>query len=117
MVEHSGMASRTCRAPCQSISSTTLLPWASCVSTGARAERLRPVADGVLLLGGQLRARALHGDRHEYRVVAETARAARLGGDMPLPGPMGDDRVGIVGLTSQHDHALIACLTPLSGHV
>src|SRR2546430_5943243 len=38
---------------------------------------------------------------------------SRLGGDMPLPGPMSEDRVGIVAGTSQHDHALIACLTPL----
>src|SRR5262245_27849886 len=41
------------------------------------------------------------------RVVAEAVRAARLRDDLPCPAASRNDRFGILGMTHEHDHAIV----------
>ena len=57
--------------------------------------------------GVSSRRRAARAPAAEMRIVAETVRAARSGDDFPVPAAFGDQRLGIVGVAHQHDHAVV----------
>src|SRR5262245_23698378 len=71
------------------------------------AQRLAAVADGVLLVRGKLGRRLAESGKVEMGVVAEAAGATRRGYDLPMPAPLRDQGLGVVGVAHQDHHTIV----------
>src|SRR4029077_4764914 len=80
-------------------------------------QRLAAVADGILLGTRELRGGAVLAGRHEHRVIAEATAPARGVRDVPLPGPLRNERRTVPGASQPHDDALVACLAKAIRHL
>src|SRR5260221_1300222 len=70
-------------------------------------QRLAAVADEILLLGIELGGGLAEIPQEKMRVVAESVRSAGLRDDLARPASFGDDRLGILRVAQENDHAVI----------
>ena len=71
---------------------------------------LASMADPILLAHRKLRRGLAQIGQVEIRIVAESALAARIELDFPLPCSIGNDRLGILRAAHQHHYAVIVRL-------
>src|SRR5215831_4493176 len=69
--------------------------------------RLAAMAKEVLLALLELGGRLVEIAQVEMRVVAEAVGAARLRQDLARPARLGDDRLRVLGVAHQHNHAVV----------
>src|SRR5258706_337649 len=70
-------------------------------------QRLAAVAHEILLLRIELGGGLAEIPQEKRGVVAEHVRPAGLGDDLPRPASFGDDRLGILRVAQENDHAVI----------
>src|SRR5260221_6305912 len=70
-------------------------------------QRLAAVADEILLLRIELGGGLAEIPQEKMRVVAESVRSAGLRDDLARPASFGDDRLGILRVAQENDHAVI----------
>src|SRR5258706_2262375 len=70
-------------------------------------QRLAAVAHEILLLRIELGGGLAEIPQEKMRIVAESVRAAGLRDDLARPASFGDDRLGILRVAQEHDHAVV----------